>query len=78
MRGLAPLGLMCCGLLMGCADEPGARDDRPLTRNGGTFVQNGVCVAQTRSGQLVRVSPGNCPSLRQQQDQGAQPLENMQ
>ncbi|MHA1529101.1 MAG: hypothetical protein ACTSVG_08770 [Alphaproteobacteria bacterium] len=64
LTNLAPLGLTAL-LLSSCAGEPGA----PAATQGsntnlyadGPVWQGNICMARTRDGKQVRVSPSNCP-----------------
>ena len=64
LANLATLGLAAL-LLSGCTSEPGApaatQSTNTNTYADGPVWQGNVCMARTKSGRQVRVSPSNCP-----------------
>ncbi|MEL6480912.1 MAG: hypothetical protein AAFQ75_05635 [Pseudomonadota bacterium] len=63
MRPLLPLlGMLVALPLMTACSASGPEETKSYGQ--GTFVQGGTCFTRNRKGQLVRVSPTNCPSLR--------------
>jgi hypothetical protein len=65
LTNLIPLGLTTL-LLSGCASEPGApaamQGDNSNLYFEGPVWQGNVCMARTKGGKQVRVSPSRCPA----------------
>ncbi|MEL6765954.1 MAG: hypothetical protein AAFP17_02135 [Pseudomonadota bacterium] len=66
MRALLPMLCLLAALpLLAACSDTGPEETKSYGQ--GTFVQGGTCFTRNRKGQLVRVSPTNCPSLRANQ-----------